>query len=134
MRQGGLIRTCSRCAFEEKNEKKTKSRRTQSTPASKCNCLVMETSYVDMRAALHTKGHMSDMPSVQPTKQPRTSPPGSRGSEHMPRHVSCGCLPECSVSPAMTAGAARCVLSKLENFFEVEKQEDRTGLGCELLY
>ena len=32
-----------------------------------------------------------------PTEQPRTSPPGSRVSEHMPRDPSCGCLPECSV-------------------------------------
>ena len=47
---------------------------------------------------------MSDMPILQPTEQPRTFPPGSRASEHMPRHPSCGCLLECSVSQAMVTG------------------------------
>ena len=70
------------------------------------------------KAAAARKGNTSDMPSVQPTEQSRTSPPGSRGSEHIPRQPSCGRLPECSVSPAMTAGAARYVLSKLEILLE----------------
>ena len=53
----------------------------------------------------HTNGDMSDMPSQQPTEQPRTSPPRWRVSEHMPRRPSCVCLPECSVSRAMATGA-----------------------------
>ena len=60
------------------------------------------------KAAATLKGDMFDMPSVQPTEQSRTSPPGSRGSEYMPQHPSCGCLPESSVSRAIA------VLSKLE--------------------
>ena len=56
-------------------------------------------------AAATPKGNISDMPSAQPTEQPRTSPPGSRRSEHMPRHPYCGRLPECSVSRAMATGA-----------------------------
>ena len=72
--------------------------------------------HMDLQAAGTREGDMSNMPSVQPTKQPRTSPPGSRGSEHMPRHPSCGCLPECSVSRAM----ARLVLSKLKKLSKLE--------------
>ena len=34
---------------------------------------------MDLRAAMNTKGDMSDMAIVQLTEQPRTSPPGSRG-------------------------------------------------------
>ena len=54
---------------------------------------------------MHTKGDMSDMPSMQPTEQPRTSPRGWSWSEHMPRRPSCVCLPECSVSRVMATGA-----------------------------
>ena len=60
---------------------------------------------------MNTKGDMSDMIIVQPSEQPRTSSPVSMGSDETPRHSSCGRLPECSVSPAITAGAARFVLS-----------------------
>ena len=42
---------------------------------------------------IHTKGDTSDMAIVQPTEHPRTSPPGSKVSEHMPRYPSCVCLP-----------------------------------------
>ena len=54
---------------------------------------------------MHTKADLSDMPSQQPTEQPRTSPPRSRVSEHMPQRPSRVCLPECSVSRAMATGA-----------------------------
>ena len=84
---------------------------------------------MDIQGCSTRKSNMSDMPSVQPTEQPRTSPPGSRGSEHMPRHPSCGCLPECSVSQAMVTGDLN-----LEKLFGVGKPEERTGLVCELLY
>ena len=54
---------------------------------------------------IHTKGDTSDMPSMQPKEHPRTSPPGSRGSEHMPLYPSCVRLPESSVSRANATGA-----------------------------
>ena len=47
----------------------------------------------------------SGMPSMQPTQHPRTSPPGMRVSEHMPRHPSCVCLPEFTFSRANATGA-----------------------------
>ena len=53
-------------------------------------------------------------------EQPRTSLPGSRGSEHMHRHHFCVCLPECSVSRSMATGAARCVLSELEKLLKLD--------------
>ena len=37
----------------------------------------------------HTKGDTLDIAIVQPAKHPRTSPPGSRVSEHMPLYPSC---------------------------------------------
>ena len=40
------------------------------------------------------KGDTSDMAIVQPAERPRTSPPGSRVSEHVLLHPSCVCLPE----------------------------------------
>ena len=53
----------------------------------------------------HTKGDPSDMAIVQPAEHPRTSPPGSRVSEHMPLYPLCVRLPECSDSQAMATGA-----------------------------
>ena len=53
---------------------------------------------MDLLAAMNTKVDMSDMAIVQLTEQPRTCPPGSRGSGHMHLHPSCARLPECSVS------------------------------------
>ena len=53
----------------------------------------------------HTKGDTSDMAITQPTEHPRTSPPGSRVSEHMPLCPSCVCLPEWAVSQAIATGA-----------------------------
>ena len=79
-------------------------------------------------ASAKRKGDMSDMPSVQPTEQPRTSPPGYRGSGHMPRHPSCERLPECSVSQALATGALEAC-----QIHEVGKLEDQTGFGCGLL-
>ena len=71
---------------------------------------------------MKTKGDMSDKAIVQPTEQPRISPSGSRGPQHMRRHPSCVCLPECSVSRAMTTGGGRCaiVLSKLEKLLKLD--------------
>ena len=56
-------------------------------------------------ATMNTKGAMSHMHIVRPTEQLRSSPPGSRGSEHMPLYPSCVCLPGCSVSRAMASSA-----------------------------
>ena len=56
-------------------------------------------------AAINTNGDRSDMPIMQPTEHPRTSPQGLRVSEHMPRRPSCVCLPECSFSRATATGA-----------------------------
>ena len=56
-------------------------------------------------ATMNTKGAMSHMHIVRPTEQLRSSPPGSRGSEHMPLYPSCVRLLECSVSQAMATGA-----------------------------
>ena len=56
-------------------------------------------------ATMNTKGAISHMHNAQPTEQLRTSPPGSRGSEHMPLYPSCVRLLECSVSRAMATGA-----------------------------
>ena len=60
-------------------------------------------------AAINANGDTSDMPSMQPTQHPRTSPPGLRVPEHMPRRSSCVCLPE-FLSPEQM----RLALSKLE--------------------
>ena len=54
---------------------------------------------------INTKGDTSGMPSMQPTENPRTSPPGSTGSEHMPLYPSCVRLLESSVSRAVATGA-----------------------------
>ena len=115
--------TCSRpCAFEEKTTKK----KHEDPAAPKTHPLANAffssgNSLRTFKAATARKGDMSDMTIVQPTEQPRTSPPGSRGSEHMPRHPSCGCLPECTVSRAM----ARLVLSELEKFLKLDSSRIR---------
>ena len=81
-------------------------------------------------AGASRKGNMSDMPIVKRTGQPRTSPPGSSGSEHMPQHPSCWCLPECSVSQAMATCGVRCalVLSKLEIILTLDSWGWRSDL------
>ena len=58
---------------------------------------------------MNTKVNMSDMAIVQPTEQPRTSPPASRGSEHMSLHSSCVRLPECSISRVMATGGGKII-------------------------
>ena len=58
-----------------------------------------------LAATINTNGDISGMPSMQPTQHPRTSPPGLRVSEHMPRRPSCVCLPEFSFSRANATGA-----------------------------
>ena len=50
----------------------------------------------------HTKRDTSDI--MQPTEHPRTSPPGSRESEHMPLYPFCLCLQESEISQAIAAG------------------------------
>ena len=58
-----------------------------------------------LAATINIKGDTSDMPSMQPTQHPRTSPPGSTGAEHMPLYPSCVHLPESYVSRANANGA-----------------------------
>ena len=58
-----------------------------------------------LAAAINTEGDISGMPSVQPTEHPRTFPPGSRESEHMPLYPSCVHLPDWAVSQAVATGA-----------------------------
>ena len=58
-----------------------------------------------LAATINTKCGISGMPSMQPTEQMCTSPPGLRVSEHMPRRPSCVCLPECFFSRANATGA-----------------------------
>ena len=53
----------------------------------------------------HTRGDILDIAILQPPEHPRTSPPGSRVSEHMPLYPSCIRLPRCSVSRALATGA-----------------------------
>ena len=65
------------------NHHTKESRRMQHTPTSKSNLLFMETPYMDLRAGPHTTGDTSDIAIVQPAEHPRTSPPGSRLSEHI---------------------------------------------------
>ena len=64
--------------------------------------------------AINMNGDTLDMPNMQPTEHPRTSPPGFWVSEHMPRRPSCVCLPGCSSREQM-----RLALSKLEKLDEV---------------
>ena len=68
---------------------------------------------------MNIKGDMSNMAIVQPTEQPRTSPPGSRAPERMPRillRMSDGVF----VSRVIATGAARCVLSELEKLLKLD--------------
>ena len=58
-----------------------------------------------LAATINAKGDTSGMPSMQPTEHPRTSPPGSTGSGHVPLYPSCARLPESSVSRANATGA-----------------------------
>ena len=62
----------------------------------------------------HTKGDTSDIAIVQPAEHPRTSPPGSRVSEHMlrypPAYVCCS---------GLSRKQWRLALSTLEKIFEV---------------
>ena len=79
MKQGGLILVAGRVRSKERNEKK----RHEIPPHPKHTRLKRHffssgNLSMDLPAAMNTKGDMSDMPSVQPTEQPRTSPPGSR--------------------------------------------------------
>ena len=116
MRQGGLICTCSRPwsrALQEKKKKKRNPGAPKTHPLDDAFFFVLETPYGHSRPATR-KCDMSDMPSVQPTEQSRTPPPGSRESEHMTRHPACGCLLECSVSREMA------VLSKLDKFLRLD--------------
>ena len=76
----------------------------------------------------HTKGNTSEIAIVQPAEYPRTSPPGSRVSEHMPLYSSY--VRQCSVSRTFANGA----LGAWKNH-NGKDEEDHTGLGrAELLY
>ena len=71
----------------------------------KKNHQIYETSLYGPANRIHTKSATSDMPSMQPTEHPRTSPPGSRVSEHMPLYPSCVHLPEWAVSQSIETDA-----------------------------
>ena len=58
-----------------------------------------------LAAAINTNGDISAMPRMQPTEHPRTSPPGSRVSEHMSLYPSCVHLPEWAVPQIIATGA-----------------------------
>ena len=95
MRQGSLIRTCSRpCRFEGK---KTTPLPHESPPHPKHIRLKMHflcsgnSLYGPASCHAHQRRYVRHMPSVQPTEQPRPPPPRSRGSDYMPQHPSGGC-------------------------------------------
>ena len=80
---------------------------------------------------MRTKGDMSDMPSMQPTEKRRTSPPGSRVSEHMPRRPS-AYVCRSALSREQCDWRSRS-LKKCSS--RIREAEDQTGcLGCELIY
>ena len=56
---------------------------------------------------MNAEGDISGKAIVLPTERPRTSPPGSRGSEHMPRDPFCKYLPDCKVSRPMKTGGGK---------------------------
>ena len=80
MSQGGLILAAGRVRSKKKKQNKTESRRTQTTLASNAFFMYGNSLY-EPASWMHTKGDMSDVPSVKPTEQQRTPSPGSRGSE-----------------------------------------------------
>ena len=103
------------CVFEEKKENKNEIPPHPKHTHLKMRVFSSENSLWTCELLCTPKAICLDMAIVQPTEQPRTSPPGSRWSEHMPRHVSCVRLPEGSVSRARAIGAARCVPKEIEN-------------------
>ena len=88
---------------------------------------------MDLRAAMKTKGDMSDMPSVQPTEHPRTSPPRSRGQN------TCLDIPLAYVCRSTLSREQRrlvlhdvCSRSLKKYWSWIRDVKDQTGLGCEL--
>ena len=61
------------------------------------------------------------MPSMQPTEHPRTSPPGSRVSEHMPLYPFCVHLPEWAVSQSIATGTLEARKFMLERTRRIEQ-------------
>ena len=72
-------------------------------------------------AAINTEGDISGMPSMQPTEHPRTSPPGSRVSEHMPLYPFCVHLPEWAVSQSIATGTLEARKFMLERTRRIEQ-------------
>ena len=73
---------------------------------------------------MNTEGDVSDKVIVQPTAQRRTSPPGSMGLEDIPRHPSCECVLQCSVSRPMAL-----VFDKILKLGLCSRRSDLLGLG-----
>ena len=71
-------------------------------------------------ATINTK-YTSDMAIVQPTEHPRTSPPGSRVSEHMPLYPFCVHLPEWAVSQSIATGTLEARKFMLERTRRIEQ-------------
>ena len=79
-----------------------------------------------LAATINTNGDISGMPSMQPTEHPRTPPPGSTVSEHVPLYPSCVRLPKCSFSRANATGAPE-ACKKLVEVALTRGVEDQTG-------
>ena len=74
------------------------------------------------------------MPSMQPTEQICTSPPGSTGSEHVPLYPSCVRLPESSVSRANATGVLKVLKKLVEVALVGSKIRLASWLGCVIYF
>ena len=98
------------CNMKRKQQNDFVPIRTLKNPAAskthmKNQVFIYENSLYGPTSWTHTKGDTSEIAIVQPAKHSRTSPPGSRVSEHMPLYPSCVCLLQWAVSQAMATGA-----------------------------
>ena len=99
------------CNMERKQNNVFVPIRTQNNPAASKthpnqNIFLIYGNSLDGPASwTHRRGDTSDMAIVPPTEHPRTSPPGSRVSEHMPRYPSCVCPLQWAASQAKAADA-----------------------------
>ena len=87
-----------------------------------------------LAATINTKSDISGVPSMQPTEQICTSPPGSAGSEHMPPHPSCVRLPESSVSRANATGVLKVLKKLVEVALVGSKIRLASWLGCVIYF
>ena len=133
MRQGSLIRTCSRpCRFEGKKNDSPSPRK----PAAPKTHPPQNAFPLFWKLPIWTCELPCTPKAIRPTyaecatHRAATPPPAEIEGVRLhastslwwmlPQHPSGGCLPAYSVSPAMTAGAARCVLSELEKILELD--------------